>query len=139
MRERRFLPGMPPLAVNGALLAVTLSATAVPASAQSSGIDFQPERGTLLMPKDCRYELDKARCAADNRAIEFCRSEKDTNTVYICLRANQSPLPCAEKKSDSGKKRCERINRVYQPCKGKRGAELAACVDQHRVREKRKK
>lgn len=91
------------------------------------------------MPKDCRYERDKARCAADNRAVDFCRNEMDANTVFMCLRANQSPLPCEERKSASGKQRCERINRIYQPCKGKRGPELTACVDQRRGKEKRKK
>ncbi len=102
-------------------------------------MDIPPERGMLVTPKDCRQERDKARCAADNRAIEFCRNEKDTNAVYQCLRANQLPLPCEEKKSQSRKNRCERINRIYQPCKGKRGPELAACVDQRRTQEKRKK
>ncbi len=126
-------------AANSVVLALTLVAASTPAFAQTREIDIKPERGTLLMRKDCRYEKDKARCAADNRAIDFCRNEMDANTVFMCLRANQSPLPCEEKKSASGKQRCERINRIYQPCKGKRGPELTACVDQRRVKDKRKK
>ena len=102
-------------------------------------VDFEPHRGTLFIPKDCRFEKDKERCAADNRAMEFCKKERDADASHACLRANQSPLVCGEKKSDSAKDRCERINRIYQPCKGKRGDELASCIDQRRTQEKRKK
>lgn len=102
-------------------------------------VQFKPERGPLMISKDCRFEPDKDRCAADNRAIEFCRKEKDANLVHACLRANQPPLTCETKKSASAKQRCERINRVYKPCKDKHGTELATCVDQHRLQEKRKK
>ena len=122
---------------SGMLLTAALIGAAV--CAPTKAMEVPIERGTLVMPKDCRQEEDKARCAADNRAIEFCRNEKDANAVYQCLRANQSPLPCEERKSGSRKQRCERINRIYQPCKGKRGPELAACVDQRRAQEKRKK
>ena len=121
------------------MLAFALLGAAASAADQIKGTKFQPERGTLLMPKDCRQERDKPRCAADNRAIDFCRNEKDANTVHICLRANQSPLPCEARKNASGKQRCERMNRIYQPCKGKRGPELVACVDQRRGRGKGKK
>jgi hypothetical protein len=121
------------------ILACLLLGAAVPALAQSGRVQFEPERGTLVIPRDCRFEPDKARCTADNRAIEFCRNEKDAGAVHACLRANQSPLVCAEKKSTSAKQRCERINRIYQPCKGKRGTDLATCVDQRRALEKRKK
>ncbi len=123
----------------GALLGMALLGAAASAADQIKDAEFQPERGTLLVPKDCRQERDKPRCAADNRAIEFCRKEKDANAVYVCLRANQSPLPCEERKKPSSKQRCERINRIYQPCKGKRGPDLAACVDQRRGRGKDKK
>jgi len=102
-------------------------------------VQFKPERGPLTIPKDCRFEPDKDRCGAENRAIEFCRKEKDANLVHACLRANQPPLVCETKKSASATQRCERINRVYQPCKNKHGTELATCVDQHRLQEKRKK
>lgn len=135
---RRFIPaircggGTP----RSALLACIL--IGVPAIAPAQ-VDFQPHRGTLFIPKDCRFEPDKERCAVDNRAIDFCRKEKDADTMHNCLRANQSPLACEAKKSGNAKERCERINRIYQPCKGKRGNELAACIDQHRVQEKRKK
>ena len=118
------------------VLACLLLAAAAPGPAQ---VQFEPERGTLTIPKDCRFEPDKERCAADNRAIEFCRKEKDASLIHACLRANQPPLVCGTKKSASAKQRCERINRVYQPCKGKHGAELATCVDQHRLQDKRKK
>lgn len=121
------------------VIALLLVTGAAPALAESGRGEFEPERGTLLMPRDCRFEPDKARCAADNRAIEFCRNEKDAAAVHGCLRANQSPLVCTGKKSASAKQRCERINRIYQPCKGKRGTELGACVDQRRALEKRKK
>ena len=124
---------------SGALLALALLGAAALATGQTTGTEFEPERGTLLMPKDCRQERDKARCATDNRALEFCRNDKNTNAVFVCLRANQSPLPCEERKNASGKQRCERMNRIYQPCKGKRGAELATCVDQRRGRGKGKK
>ena len=122
-----------------ALLGLALLGVAASAAEQSKSAEFQPERGTLLMPRDCRQQPDKTRCAADNRAIEFCRGEKDANAVYICLRANQSPLPCEERKKPSGKQRCERLNRIYQPCKGKRGPDLAACVEQRRGRGKANK
>lgn len=102
-------------------------------------VEFQPERGTLFIPKDCRFEPDKERCAVDNRAIDFCRKEKDAEAAHNCLRANQSPLVCETKKSGNAKQRCERINRIYQPCRGKLGNELAVCVDQHRAQEKRKR
>lgn len=102
-------------------------------------VEFEPGRATHLLPKDCRFEGDRARCEEDNKAIEFCRNEREANAVHTCLRANQSPLACDNRKSDSAKQRCERINRVYQPCKGKRGADLATCVDQRRTQEKRKK
>lgn len=102
-------------------------------------VGFEPERGTHLIPKDCRFEADRARCEEDNRALELCRKERDAGAVHTCLRANQSPLVCDAKKSASAKQRCERVNRIYQPCKGKRGEELAACVDQRRLQEKRKK
>jgi hypothetical protein len=118
------------------VLACILVGVAAAAPAQ---VQFEPERGTLVIPKDCRFEPDKERCAVDNRAIEFCRKEKDTGAVHVCLRANQSPLVCGAKKSSSAKQRCERINWIYQPCKGKRGADLATCVDQRRAQEKRKK
>jgi hypothetical protein len=124
---------------SGALLGLALFGAATSAAELAKDAEFQPERGTLLMPRDCRQDRDKPRCAADNRAIEFCRNERNTNAVYVCLRANQSPLPCEERKKPSGKQRCERINRIYQPCKGKRGADLAACVDQRRGRGKDKK
>lgn len=134
---RRFSGGLRYGAVaRGALLACLLGGMPVSVPAQ---VDFQPHRGTLFIPKDCRFELDKERCAADNRAIDFCRGEKDADGVHNCLRANQSPLVCEAKKSGNAKERCERINRIYQPCKGKRGDELAACVDQHRTQEKRKR
>lgn len=93
----------------------------------------------MLIPRDCRFEPEKERCAADNRAIDFCRNEKDAGALHACLRANQSPLICDQKKSANARQRCERINRIYQPCKAKRGTELAACVDQRRKQEKRKK
>jgi hypothetical protein len=96
-------------------------------------VDFEPHRGTLFIPKDCRFEKDKERCAADNRAMAFCQKERDVEAAHACLRANQSPLVCDEKKSDSAKQRCERINRIYQPCKDKRGDELATCIDQRRT------
>jgi hypothetical protein len=102
-------------------------------------VQFEPERGTLVIPRDCRFEPDKARCAVDNSAIQFCRNETDAAAVHTCLRANQSPLVCTNKKSSSAKQRCERINRIYQPCKGKRGGDLAMCVDRLRAQEKRKK
>jgi len=102
-------------------------------------VEFEPGRATHLLPKDCRFEPDRARCEEDNKAIEFCRNERDTNAVHACLRANQSPLVCETRKSESAKQRCERINRIYQPCKGRRGTELAACVEQRRAAEKRKK
>lgn len=121
---------------HAAVLACFMAGAAVSAPAQ---VQFEPERGPLTIPKDCRFEPDKDRCAAENRAIEFCRKEKDANLVHACLRANQPPLGCETKKSDGAKQRCERINRVYQPCKGKHSAELATCVDQHRLQEKRKK
>ena len=124
------------LSVPARILACLLLGAATPTLAQ---VDFEPERGTLVIPRDCRFEPDKARCAVDNRAIEFCRKEKDTGAVQVCLRANQSPLACGTKKSSSARQRCERINRIYQPCKGRQGAELAACVDQRRAQEKRKK
>ena len=127
------------LAGGGALLALALLGAAALAADQGKFTEFQPERGTLLMPQDCRRAQDKARCATDNRALEFCRNEKDANAVFVCLRANQSPLPCEGRKTASSKQRCERMNRIYQPCKGKRGSELAACVDQRRGRDKRKK
>ncbi|MCI3950585.1 MAG: hypothetical protein K0R53_70 [Burkholderiales bacterium] len=117
------------------VLGILLGAT----SAAFAQVEFEPERGTHLIPKDCRFEPDKARCAEDNRAVDFCRKERDTGAVHTCLRANQSPLVCDAKKSASAKQRCERVNRIYQPCKGKRGTELAACVDQRRTQEKRKK
>jgi len=123
----------------GVLLALALLAAAALAADQDKIAEFQPERGTLLIPQDCRQARDKARCATDNRALEFCRNEKDANAVFVCLRANQSPLPCEGRKTASNKQRCERMNRVYQPCKGKRGSELAACVDQRRERGKSKK
>ena len=41
--------------------------------------------------------------------------------------------------SPAYQQRCERINRIYQPCKGKRGPELAACVEERRKQEKPKK
>lgn len=123
----------------GALLALALLGAAALAADQGKITEFQPERGTLLMPQDCRQAQDKARCVTDNRALEFCRNEKDANAVFVCLRANQSPLPCGGRKTASNKKRCERMNRIYQPCKGKRGSELAACVDQRRERRKGKK
>jgi hypothetical protein len=109
------------------------------AAATLAQVQFEPDRGTLLIPKDCRFEADKARCAVDNSAIQFCRNETDAAAVHTCLRANQSPLACADKKSSSAKQRCERINRIYQPCKGKRGGDLATCVDRLRAQEKRKK
>ena len=102
-------------------------------------VEFEPERGTHLILRDCRFEPDKARCEADNRAIEYCHNEGDAGAVHACVRANQSPLVCETKKSGGAKQRCERVNRIYQPCKGKRGPELAACVDQSRLQEKRKK
>lgn len=139
MRAERGSVELPALAGSGVFLAFTLIGTAVAASAQPMGRDFEPERGTLVLPKDCRFERDQARCAADNRAIEFCRNEKDADTVHMCLRANQLPLACSERKSQSARHRCDRINRIYQPCKGKRGPELAACVDERRVKEKRKR
>lgn len=123
----------------GALLGLALFGAAASAADQTKGAEFQPGRGTLLMPKDCRRERDKPRCAADNRAIDFCRNETDANAVYVCLRANQSPLPCEERSKPRSKQRCERMNRIYQPCKGTRGPELAACVDQRRGRGKGKK
>ena len=123
----------------GALLALALLGAAASAADQGKITEFQPERGTLLMPQDCRRAQDKARCATDNRALEFCRNEKDANAVFVCLRANQSPLPCEGRKTASNKQRCERMNRIYQPCKGKRGSELAACVDQRRGRGKGRK
>ena len=122
-----------------ALLGLALLGAAASAADQTKGTEFQPGRGTLLMPKDCRQERDKPRCAADNRAIDFCRNEKDANAIHVCLRANQSPLPCEERKKPSGKQRCERMNRIYQPCKGKRGPELAVCVGERRGRGKGKK
>ena len=123
---------------------ITIAASAlvwslVMAFSASAQVEFRPERSTHLMQKDCRFEPDRVRCEADNKAIDFCRKERDTNAVHTCLRANQSPLVCDGKKSESAKQRCERINRIYQPCKGKRGEDLAACVDQRRVQEKRKK
>ena len=124
------------MSVPARILACLLLGAATPTLAQ---VGFEPERGTLLIPRDCRFEPDKDRCMMDNRAIEFCRGEKNAGAVHTCLRANQSPLACAGKKSTSAKQRCERINRIYQPCKGKRGPELAACVDERRLREKRKK
>ncbi|HET7597973.1 MAG TPA: hypothetical protein VFK15_13660 [Burkholderiales bacterium] len=111
---------------------------AAAASAQKT-TDFSPERGTHLMPKDCRFEPEPARCAEDNRALDFCRKERDATATHACLRANQSPLACETKKSAGARDRCARINRIYQPCKGQRGAELAACVEQRRAAEKRKK
>jgi hypothetical protein len=111
-----------------------VGATSTPAQVQ-----FEPDRGTLVIPKDCRFEADKARCAVDNKAIQFCRDELDAAAVHVCLRANQSPLVCTDKKSASAKQRCERINRIYQPCTGKRGGELATCVDRLRTQEKHKK
>jgi hypothetical protein len=119
----------------GALLACFL---AMPIAVVAQ-VDFQPDRGTLLIAKDCRFEKDKERCAEDNRAIDLCRKEKDAEAVHYCLRANQSPLVCETRKSDNARQRCERINRIYQPCKGKRGDDLAACIDQRRAQEKRKK
>jgi hypothetical protein len=124
------------LSVPARILACLLLGAATPTLAQ---VDFEPERGTLLIPRDCRFEPDKDRCMMDNRAIEFCRGEKNAGAAHTCLRANQSPLVCDPKKSTSARQRCERINRIYQPCKGKRGPELAACVDERRLREKRKK
>lgn len=120
---------------HAAVVACFMAGAAAPAPAQ---VQFEPERGTLTIPKDCRFEPDKDRCAADNRAIEFCRKEKDATLIHACLRANQPPLICGTKKSGGAQQRCERINRIYQPCKGKHGAELATCVDQHRTQEKRK-
>jgi hypothetical protein len=122
--------------LRGVLLACLLLAMPIAVMAQ---VDFQPGRDTLLIPKDCRFEKDKERCAEDNRAIDLCRKEKDAEAVHNCLRANQSPLACETRKSDNAKQRCERINRIYQPCKGKRGDDLAACIDQRRAQEKRKK
>jgi hypothetical protein len=122
--------------VRASVLGCLLLGAAATALAQ---VQFEPERGTVVIPRDCRFEPDKERCAVDNRAIEFCRKEQDTAAVQVCLRANQSPLACGAKKSSSARQRCERINRIYQPCKGRQGAELAACVDARRAQEKRKK
>lgn len=139
MRETAAPPAVLVWMSRGALVAGIVLGAA-PALAQSGGqVQFEPERGTMLIPRDCRFEPDKERCAVDNRGIEFCRNEKDASAMHACLRANQSPLVCTEKKSASGKQRCERINRTYQPCKGKRGTELAACVDQRRAQERPKK
>lgn len=120
-----------PLLAAGSLL--------LPAPDAQAQVDFEPHRGTLFIPKDCRFEKDKERCAADNRAMDFCKKERNVEAAHACLRANQSPLACEAKKSDSAQQRCERINRIYQPCKGKRGDELANCIDQRRTQEKRKK
>ena len=136
MRRRRLVDAQT-LRTGGVVVALAFTGAVV--SLQTRALDIRAERGTLAMPKDCQQERDKARCAADNRAIEFCRTESDANTLYVCLRANQSPLPCDEKKRARTRHRCERINRIYQPCKGKRGPELNACVDQRRAQEKRKK
>ncbi|HEX6004372.1 MAG TPA: hypothetical protein VFZ14_10295 [Burkholderiales bacterium] len=119
--------------------AVALGCLLGMASLGAAQVDFAPERGTHLMPKDCRFEPDAAQCAADNRTLEFCRSERDAGATHACLRANQAPLVCDTQKSAGARERCARINRIYQPCKGKRGAELAACVEQRRSAEKRKK
>lgn len=133
--SRRALRRRLPLTVRGPILAcLLLGAAPIPAQ-----VEFEPARGTLFIPRDCRFEPDKDRCTMDNRAIEFCRNEKNAGAVHTCLRANQSPLVCEQKKSTSARQRCERINRIYQPCKGKRGPELAACVDGRRLQEKRKK
>jgi hypothetical protein len=139
MRGRRRLIHLWKLTGSGALLGLALLGASASAAGQTKAAEFQPGRGTLLMPKDCRQERNKLRCTADNRAIDFCRDERDANAVYVCLRANQSPLPCEVRKKTSVRQRCERMNRVYQPCKGKRGPELAACVDQNRGRGKGKK
>lgn len=122
-----------------ALRSIALIVLLGAAQSAPAQVEFEPGRGTFLIPKDCRFEPDPKQCAADNRAIEFCRNERDANAVYVCLRANQSPLGCDTRKSAGAKARCERVNRIYQPCKGKRGKELAACVDQRRAQEKRKK
>jgi hypothetical protein len=126
-------------AVTGCRLLLAGTLLAATAATQAAAWQITPHRDPLLMPKDCRFERDKARCVADNRAIDFCRDEKDAKTVYICLRANQSPLACEDRTKAAAKSRCERMNRVYQPCKGMRGDELAACVDRRRAQEKRKK
>lgn len=139
MRGRRRSVDVLTFTGTGALLAVALLGAVASAADHGKVADMQPQRGTLLMLKDCRHEQDQARCATDNRAIEFCRNEKDANAVFVCLRANQSPLLCEGRKTASAKSRCERINRTYQPCNGKRGPELAACVDQRRPQGRRKK
>lgn len=115
---------------------VFLLGAACGASAQ---VEFEPERGTHLIPRDCRFEPDKAQCEQDNRALDFCRNERNAGAVHACLRANQSPLNCVAKKSAGAKERCERINSIYQPCKGQRGDTLAACVDQRKLQERRRR
>ena len=139
MRGRRRSVDVLTFTGTGALLAVALLGAVASAADHGKVAEIQPQRGTLLMPKDCRREQDTARCATDNRAIEFCRNEKDANAVFVCLRANQSPLLCEGRKTASNKSRCERMNRIYQPCNGKRGPELTACVDQRKGRGKGKK
>lgn len=126
-------------AVAGCRVLLACSLLGIAAAAQPTEWQITPRREPLLIPKDCRFQPDKARCVADNRAIDFCRDEMDAKGVYICLRANQSPLRCEDRTKAGAKARCERMNRIYQPCKGMRGNELAACVERRRALEKRDK
>jgi len=77
---------------------------------------------------DCSKARDPAQCAAHNKALEVCGTQRGPGH-RACMEDNMPAPDCSKARNPQ---RCEAMEKVRVACKGKVGPERAACQRENR-------